>query len=83
MSHQKALLCEIKYIIDKKDYCYQMKPEGNLNGLWELHGYSDTDYAGDNDTWKSMSGSIVLINRVVIEWNLQSQKTVTLSVYRS
>ena len=83
MSHQKALLYEIKCIIDKKDYCYQMKPEGNLNGPWEIHGYSDTDYAGDNDTWKSMSGSIVLINRVVIEWNLQSQKTVTLSVYRS
>ena len=26
-----------------------MKLEGNLNGEWELRGYSDTDYTEDND----------------------------------
>ena len=29
-----------------------MKPYGNINVPWELCGYSDTDYKGDNDTKK-------------------------------
>ena len=31
MSHHKALLLAIKYIIDTKYYCYQMKPYENIN----------------------------------------------------
>ena len=50
MSHYKALLRSIKYAIDTKQYCYQMKPDGNTNGPWELRGYSDINYTGDNDT---------------------------------
>ena len=56
MSHQKALLLEIKYLIYTKDYCYQMKPDMKINGPWELHVYSDADYAGDNYTRKSVTG---------------------------
>ena len=43
MSHYKALLSSIKYAIDTKDYFYQVKPDGNINGPWEIHGYSDAD----------------------------------------
>ena len=50
MSHHKALLHEIKYAIDTKEYLYHMKPDVKLNGPLELRGYSDSDYAGDNDT---------------------------------
>ena len=32
-----------------------MKPERNLNGTWELRGYSDADYVGDNNTQKSVT----------------------------
>ena len=38
------------------------------------------DYAGDNDTWKSVTKYIVLIYRVSIDWRSKSQKTVTLSI---
>ena len=34
MSHCLSHIRAIKYIIDTKDYCYQIKPEGNLNGTW-------------------------------------------------
>ena len=78
--HYKALLHAIKYPIDTKYYCYQMKPDGNINGPWELRGYSDADYTGDNDTRKTTTGYIFIINRAIINWNSQSQKTVTLSV---
>ena len=57
-----------------------MKPDRNINGPWELRGYSDADYAGNNDTRKIMTGYIVLINGAVMAWCSQSQKTVTLSV---
>ena len=40
----------------------------------------DVDYAGDNNTHKTVTGYIVLINKEVIAWRLQNQKTVTLSV---
>ena len=43
-----------------------MKPEVSLNGPWELCGYSDTYYAGDKNTHKSITVYIVLINRLVI-----------------
>ena len=68
MIHYKALLRAIKYTIDTKDYCCQMKPDGNINEPWELSGYSDADYTGDNDTRKSVTGYIVLINGAVIDW---------------
>ena len=80
MIRYKALPLAIKYIIDQKDYCYQMKPDGNINGPLVICGYSDRKYAGDNDTRKSMIGYIVLINRAFIAWCLRSQKTVTLSI---
>ena len=57
-----------------------MKPDGNIKVPWELHGYSDAEYARDNDSRKSVTGYIVLINGAVINWRSQSQKTVTLTV---
>ena len=67
-SHYKALLREIRYVIDTKYYFCQIKPERNLDGPWELHGYSNMGYAGYHDTYKTVTGYIVLIDEVVIDW---------------
>ena len=80
MIHYKAFLHEIRYIIDTQYYFYQIKLEGKINGIWELHGYSDADYTRDNNNRKSTTGYIFLIKRLVIAWCLWSQKKVTLSV---
>ena len=77
-SHCKALICAIKYVIDTKDYLCQMKPKVNLNGPWQLIGYSDTDYAGDNYTRESVTGYIIIVNGFVIAWCLRSYKIVTI-----
>ena len=69
MIHYKDLIFSIKYIIDTKDYYYQMKPEVNLNGSWKLCGYSDTECAGDKKTQKLVTECIVIINGLVIAWN--------------
>ena len=47
-----------------------MKLEVNINVPWKLRGYSDAYYARDNDTWKIVTGYIILINVVVISWRL-------------
>ena len=60
-----------------------MIPDGKINGPWELHGYSDTDYTGDIDTQKSVTVYFVLINIAVITWISGIQKTVTLSFTES
>ena len=56
MSHYKALIHGIKYKIDTKYYCYWMKPEENINVPQGICGYSDADYARDNDTQKIVTG---------------------------
>ena len=83
MIHNKDIILVIKYIIDTKHYFYQMKPDVNINGPWKLRGYSDVDYAGDNDTRKSMTGYIFLINRAFIACISRIHKTVTLYIYIS
>ena len=57
-----------------------MKPVGNINGPWELSGYIDADSAEVNDTQKSVTVFVVLIDGSVIAWPFLSQKTVTISV---
>ena len=68
MSHYKSLLRSIKYVIEKNYNFFHMKLDGNINGPWDLCGYIDADYAGDNDIWKIVTRYIVLINRAVIAW---------------
>ena len=46
---------------------------------WNLVGYSDSDWAGDKDDRKSISGFILFLNGVPIMWRSKSQKTVALS----
>ena len=60
-----------------------MKPDGNINGPHEIRSYSDTDYTGDSYIHKILTGYIVLMNRSVIAWRSQIQKTVTISVTES
>ena len=56
MSHYKGFLSAINYVIDKKDYWYQIILDGNINGKWEILLDSDEDYAGDSNTRKIVIG---------------------------
>ena len=82
-SYYKELLQRIKYIINMKSYCYQMKPEGNINISWEICGYIDAEYAEYNDTRKSVTGYVIITNRVVIACCPRIHNTVTLYVTES
>ena len=70
MIHYKALLPALNNVIDTNDYCCKMKPDGNTNIPWELHGYSDADYARNNDNRRSFTRYIVIIIGAVIHLRL-------------
>ena len=49
------------------------------SNVFELIGYSDSDYAGDHVDQKSTSGSVFFLGKNLITWSSQKQKIVALS----
>ena len=47
--------------------------------MWVLRAYSDSDWAGDPDDRKSITGFCIFFNGCLISWKSRGQKTVTLS----
>ena len=73
----QKLLCATKCLIDTKNYSYKMKPEGNLNILWQQHEYSDMNYTGYNNNQKRVTVYLLLTNVVFNTWFLEGKKNVT------
>jgi hypothetical protein len=48
-------------------------------GTKELVGYTDSDYAGDQNDRKSTSGHVFVLNDGVVSWSSKKQPVVTLS----
>ena len=46
---------------------------------WELKGFCDSDFAGDTDTRRSVSGFVIYLCGAVIAWRSKGQKSVSLS----
>ena len=44
-----------------------------------IEAFSDSDFAGDRDTRKSRTGSLIAVNGGIVFWSSQQQKNVTLS----
>ena len=77
--HYKYMLRIIKYIIKNRNKKLKIRinPD-NLSGF-ELKGYSDSDYAGDLDTRRSVSGFSLFFNGALIAWRSRGQRSVSLS----
>ena len=56
-----------------------MKIRRTIDGLLEIMGYSDADYASDKNTRRSITGLIIYLCGIPIAWRSKSQKCVTLS----
>ncbi|CAL1403909.1 unnamed protein product [Linum trigynum] len=48
-----------------------------------VSGYSDSDYAGDVDTRRSMTGNVFTLGSSVVSWKATLQSAVTLSTTES
>ena len=82
-SHYKVLLQVIKYIIDTRYYGlkYDLRKikVNNLSTKWDMEAYCDSDYAGDKESRKSVTGYGVYLQGCLIAWKSRGQKTVSLS----
>ena len=67
--------------MDTADYGLKIHPTHISEGMDELKLllYSDSDWAGDKDDRKSISGHILYVNGVPVTWSSRGQKTVALS----
>ena len=81
--HYKSLLRLIKYVLDTKEYTLKMKPKMNGNHLMNIEGYCDSDYAGDKDSRRSITGLVIYLCGAPICWRSKSQRGVTLSTTES
>jgi hypothetical protein len=71
------MLRVIKYVHDTPDLGLRMEP--TVNDEWEVKVYSDSDWAGDKDSRKSVSGYILFLCNVPVCWRSKSQAAISLS----
>ena len=76
----QRLLRTIKYILDTKHKSLFMD-FSTVKESPKIHitAYCDSDYAGDSETRKSVTGFLINLNGLPISWRSKGQKTVTLS----
>jgi hypothetical protein len=66
----------IKYIFDTKSYSLTLKPYGKIA---TLKGISDSEFAGDQETRKSVYDYVVYYCGALISWKSKSGNSATLS----
>ena len=73
-----SLLRVIKFAVDTKNKLLVYILRGESKQIWELRAYSDSDWAGDANDRRSITGFCIFLNGCLIPWKLRRQKTVTL-----
>jgi len=84
---RNAMHRAMEYIVGTPNRGVTLKPDCTWDGSKEfkfrISGRSDTDYAKDPDTRRSVTGVRTSINGSVTHWRSVTQKSVTLSVTES
>ena len=75
----KMMLRAVKYVKDTKDLQLIVKPYDRNNAKWSIKAYCNSDFAGDINRCKSVSGYVIYMNRMPISWRSKGQKSVSLS----
>jgi hypothetical protein len=77
----KEMLRIICYLLQTKYYGFKIAPkvEDPSKIEWKVKLFSDSDWAADVNTRKSVTGFVILLNETPIMWRSQSQRTVSLS----
>ena len=76
----KELFRVIKFVIDTEHHGLKIEPsKTSSDGLWQMVDYCDSDYAGDKNTRRSVSGMILYVMGVTVLWRSKAQQSVTLS----
>src|SRR5210317_1055697 len=75
----KELKRNVNFILKTKKLGLKLKPRFDERGLFWIEAYSDSDYATDTETRKSVTGFIIYFCGVPVSWCSRSQRSVTLS----
>ena len=66
----KELIHVIRYVVDKKNLGLKIKPMGDSNEPWKIIYFSDSVYAGDLVSRRSISGSILYVLGISVSWQV-------------
>jgi hypothetical protein len=71
----------MRFISSTKDYGLRIKPDqpGNDKFKWNMVIYTDSDWAGDKEDCRHVSGYVIFLMGVPILWKSKSQRSVSLS----
>ena len=75
-AHYKQMLRLIRYRLTTKELYLKQRM---IKGPWKITGLCDSDYAGDNDSRKSVTGYVIFLNGLIVCWKSKGQNIVTLS----
>jgi ribosomal protein L12E/L44/L45/RPP1/RPP2 len=78
-SHLVAGKRILRYLKGTTSLGLTYRGEGDINGIINVHAYTDADWAGDLEERKSTTGYLVMINKCVVSWMSKKQNTVALS----
>ena len=77
-AHINAMYHIMRYVIATPQRGLEIAPDLSIEGH-EITGKSDTDYAKDPTTRRSVTGYSILLNRAYVDWKSKMQQCVTLS----
>ena len=83
-AHDKALQTLMKHVVSTEERGLVLAPTALWNEdskfKFTVRGRSDSDYAGNTDDRKSITGAVVYVNDAPVAFRSSTQRTVTLSV---
>ena len=75
----KEMLRVIKYVLDTKTLGLKIEPTMTKGEPWDIVCFTDSDYASDPVSRRSISGYIIYVHGIPICWKSKAQSSVTLS----
>jgi len=81
--HKKELYRVLKYVLDTKNLKLKINPLSNSLGLFYIAGKSDSDFTGDKNDRRSITGWLVYFMGVLIGWKSKVQGHITLSLTKA
>ena len=73
----KSLMRVVKYVSETENIGLKIKP--NIVEPWKIEVFADSDFCGDRNTRKSVTGYVVFVNDVAVSWKSKSQRNISLS----
>jgi hypothetical protein len=76
----KEMLRVVKFVLDTRNFGLFLRPTSiEQDASWSLTVYSDSNWAGDSENRRSISGFIIFFLRCPVIWKSKQQQSATLS----